>query len=381
MGTLAFFPWFTAAAPVAIGRYRLVPHRVGASLQAEPRLIDALLTAHLEPGGGPVESATLIQLAGRPLTAELGPGDEAGVHELAVAVAFALLARRTFFDAGPYLNAEHLRLALRRFTGSDPRTLQIVARRRDGHRWVAHGTGGFRTTRPPHAPRPPPCEVDAALASAVVAASGSPLGTALQEAIAAFLAGSGDADGTSSAQELFFLAAALERLTEAHDAAGSASGLAPRLVALLAPFVAGARTPRRLSTLRRLEVTAEPDRPPSTSIVEAWARDLHRARGAPGAGPRAYWPPRAHLLLGAHLFPLVVLVRLAAGGLRPLSDAERTALLAFPYLAGLRDPFARRRSLAAPNPHLWRRALEVAGRARARLQLAEILERTRRGAR
>ncbi len=381
MGTLAFFPWFTAAAPVAIGRYRLVPHRVGASLQAEPRLIDALLSAHLEPGGGPVESATLIQLAGRPLTAELGPTDEAGVHELAVAVAFALLARRTFFDAGPYLNAEHLRLALRRFTGTDPRTLQIVARRRDGHRWVAHGTGGFRTTRPPHAPRPPPCEVDAALPSAVVAASGSPLGTALQEAIAAFLAGSGDADGTSTAEELFFLAVALERLTEAHDAAGPAAGLAPRLVALLAPFVAGARTPRRLSTLRRLEVAAEPDRPPSTSILEAWARDLHRARGAPGAGPPAYWPPRAHLLLGAHLFPLVVLVRLAAGGLRPLSDPERTALLAFPYLAGLRDPFARHRSLAAPNPYLWRRALEVAGRARARLQLAEILERTRRAAR
>jgi hypothetical protein len=226
--------------------------------------------------------------------------------------------------------------------------------------------------------------VDAALASAVLAASGSPLGTALQEAIAAFLAGSGDADGTSSAEELFFLATALERVTEAPGGAGPTAGLAPRLAALLAPFVAGARVPRRLSTLRRLEASADPDRPPSTSpsssIIEAWAKDLLRARGAPGGGPRAYWPPKAHLLLGAHLFPLVVLVRLAAGGLRPLSDAERTALLAFPYLAGLRDPLARRRSLAAPNPHLWRRALEVAGRARARLQLAEILERTRRGA-
>jgi hypothetical protein len=376
MGALAFLPWVTVAAPAAVGRFRLVPHRVGASLQAEPRVVDGLLASWLEPGGGPVESATLVQVAGRTPTADLSPEDEAGLHQLGAAVALAALARRSFFD-GPYLNAEHLRLELRRFSGTDPRNLQVLARRRDGHRWVAHGTGGFRTSRPPHAPRPPPLELDGALAAAVLSASGTALGPPLQEAIGAFLAASGDGDGTPPARELFLLRTALERLAEAPGP----EGLPPRLVEHLAPHVAGARVPRRLATLRRLEAAAEPGRPPSASIAEAWARDLVRACRAPGAGgppgaPPAYWSPAAHLLVGAHLFPAAVLLRLAAAGLRPLADQDRTALLAFPYLAALGDPFARRRSLAARDPHLYRRALQVAARRRAQLQLAEVLART-----
>jgi len=376
MGALAFFPWVTVTAPLALGRYRLAPHRVGASLQAEPRVVDGLLSAWLEPGGGPVESATLVHVAGRALTADLSPADEAGLHDLAAAVALAALARRSFFD-GPYLNAEHLRFELRRFTGTDPRNLQVVARRRDGHRWVAHGTGGFRATRPPHAPRPPPLELDEPLAAAVLSAASSPLGPPLGEAIAAFLAANGDGDGTPPRSELFFLRAAIAAAVEAPGP----EGLPPRLTELLAPFVAGARAPHRLATLLRLEVAAEPGRPPSASIAEAWVRDLSRAcrGGGPGQGPPAYWTPQAHLLVGAHLFPLVVMVRLAQAGLRPLAAPDRTALLSFPYLASLRDPFARRRSLAAREPHLYRRALQVAGRRRAQLQLAEVLERARGG--
>ncbi|HVO18263.1 MAG TPA: hypothetical protein VMU15_03350 [Anaeromyxobacter sp.] len=372
MGALAFFPWVTVTAPAAVGRYRLVPHRVGASLQAEPRVVDGLLSAWTEPGGGPVESATLVHLAGQALTADLSPRDEAGLHQLAAAVALAALARRSFFD-GPYLNAEHLRFELRRFTGTDPRNLQVVARRRDGRRWVAHGTGGFRTARPPHAPRPPPLDLDEPLVAAVTAAPGTSLGAPLLEAIAAFLAASGDGDGISPAGELFFLRTALERIAEAPGP----EDLAPRLLELLGPFVAGARAPRRLATVRRLELAAEPGRPPSASIAEAWIRDLTRA--CRSSGPPAYWAPAAHLLVGAHLFPLAVMVRLARAGLRPLAAPDRTALLAFPYLAALRDPFARRRSLAARDPHLYGRALQVAGRRRAQLQLAEVLERTRGG--
>jgi hypothetical protein len=372
MSVLAFFPWFTIPAPISVGKFRLVPHRSGASLEAQPRLVDAILAPYQEPGGTPVESATLVHLAGRSLTDELGPAEEASLFRLGDAVAFAALARRGFFEAGPYLNADQLVLVVRRFTGGDPRSIQVVARRRDGRRFVAHGVGAFRFTRPPHAPRPPRFEVDAALASAVLEALVADGGDALRGALAAFQAAGADGDGSSTAQEVLSLATALERVLGC-----VARELPARLVAALAPHAGAARAPRRLATLRRFEGTVDPGAQPSATIAEAWARDLLRAgRAACGLRAACYWPPEAHLLVGAHLFPQLVLLRLAAAGLRPIAEADRGGLLAFPYLASLRDPFARRRSLAARNPHLWRRALEVAGRQLARIQLAEVLERT-----
>lgn len=372
MSVLAFFPWFAVPAPTSVGRFRLVPHRVGASLEAQPRLVDAILAPYQEPGGATVESATLVQVAGRSVTDDLGPAEEAALFRLGDAVALAALVRRGFFDAGPYLNPDHLELVVRRFTGSDPRAIQVVARRRDGRRWVPYGVGTFRVTRPPHAPRPPRFEVDAAVASAVLDAFTADGGASLREAVGAFLAAGADGDASSAAQQVLSLAAALGRLLGC-----TAEELPARLASVLAPFAGAARAPRRLGTLRRFEATTEPGSPPSAGIVEAWARDLLRARRVV-SGERAacYWPPEAHLLLGAHLFPQLVLVRLAAAGLRPIAEADRGGLLAVPYLAALHDPFARRRSLAARNPYLWRRALEVAGRHLARIQLAEVLERT-----
>jgi hypothetical protein len=376
MTVLAFFPWFTAPAPASVGRFRLVPHRVGASLEGQPRLVDAVLAPYQEPGGAPVDSATLVHLDGRSLTDDLGPAEEAALFRLGDAVAFAALARRGFFEGGPYLNPDQLALVVRRFTGSDPRAIQVVVRRRDGRRWVTHGVGAFRFTRPPHAPRPPRFEVDTALASAVLEAMTAAGGDSLRGALAAFQVAGADGDASSTAHQVLSLATALERLL-----GGVAAELPARLLAGLGPLAKVARAPRRLATVQRFEARVEPSTPPSGTIAEAWARDLLRAgRVACGLRAACYWPPEAHLLVGAHLFPLLVAARLAAAGLRPLSDADRGGLLAFPILASLRDPFARRRSLAARSPHLWRRALEVAGRQLARIQLAEVLERTGGGA-
>jgi len=377
MSMLGFFPWTTVAAPVSVGPFRLVPHRVGNSLEAEPRLVDAILAPYQEPGGGPVESATLVRVAGRAHTGDLDEEEQTRIYQLADAVAFAVLSRRGFFEVGPYWNRDQLAFVLRRFTGNDPRALQMVARRRDGRRWLAHGIGTFRTTRPAHAPRPPTLELDAPLAAALLAAFAAPGGTSIRASVAAFLAANGDGDGISTGEELHLMVLAFEQLL----GPPGEGELPQRLLALLDPFVSRARAPRRLSTLQRLEASVELGTPPSSSIVEAWARDLLRARrGAPPGGGRSasYWPREAHLLVGAHLFPAAVLARLASAGLRPITEADRKPLLACAYLASLRNPFARRRSLAARNPHLWSRALEVAGRHLARIQLAEVLERSRR---
>lgn len=376
MSTLAFFPWFTIAAPVQLGIFRLVPHRVGASLEAEPRLVDALLAPFQEPGGAPVESATVVEIGGRAVMGDPDPERQARLHQLGDAVALAALARPRLFEAGPYWNRDHLAFTLRRFTGSDPRALQVSIRRRDGRRWAAHSPAAFRVVRPPHAPRPGPLELDRTVAAALLEAFGGGRGGALREAVPAFLAAGGDGDGTSAGHELLWLATAFERLLETDGE----EELPARLLALLDPFVARARVPRRLSTLQRLEGSVEAGGPPSSSIVEAWARDLLRARRAVRQGGQpggSYWSPEAHLAVGSHLFPAAVLARLAALGLRPIAETDRGPLLACAYLTALRDPFARRRSLGVRKPWLWQRALEVAGRQLARIQLAEVLERAR----
>jgi hypothetical protein len=135
MSTLAFFPWLTLPAPVALGSYRLVPHRVGASLEPEPRIIDALVSTFQEPGGHAVESALLVQLQGRPLTAELSPEELGALQRLADAVVFGALAQRSFFVAPGSPGGPQLAFALRRFTGSDPRALHVLVPRREGTSW------------------------------------------------------------------------------------------------------------------------------------------------------------------------------------------------------------------------------------------------------
>lgn len=376
MSTLAIFPWVSLPAPLELGRFQLVPYRTGTSLQPEPRIIDALLGAFQEPGGRPVESAVLVRVPGRALTADLTPDEVASAHLLGDAVAFGALARRSFFDPRAHVSGAQLAFVLRRFTGSDPRALQVAVRRRDGAVWVAH-EGAFRTTRPPQARPRAALELDPTTVSALLDALAAPGGADLRDAVAAFLAASADAGG-GSAQELAWLVTAFERLLGAPPG----GELPRRLIALVGDFTARAREPRRLGTLRRREAAAERERAPSASILEAWARDLLRAReGRSGSGRGgAYWSPEAHLLLGAHVFPAAVLVRLAAAGLRPLADADRKALLACPYLTSFRSPFARRRSLVARDPHLWHRGLEAAGRQLARLQLQEALQRAGMGA-
>jgi hypothetical protein len=378
MSTLAFFPWVTLPAPVVLGKYRLVPHRVGASLEPEPRVIDALLSAFQEPVGRPVESAVLVHLHARALTADLPPEERAGLHLLADAVIFGALARRRFFDDRTSGGGAQLDFVLRQFTGNDPRALLVSVRRREGARWVAH-EDPTRMARPVPARHRAGLEADWSLVGSLLDAFAAPRGAELRDAIAAFITGSDDRGTTAVAHELLWLITAFERLL-----GGPGEGELPgRLVSLLDPFVARARAPRRLVTLRRLEATVEGGREPSASILQAWARDLLRARVECSVGRRgaAYWSPEAHLLVGAQVFPAAVLARLAAGGLRPLAEADRKTLLACPYLASLRDPFARRRSLALNDRYLWRVALLVAGRQMAQIQLEDVVARAGRGVR
>ena len=101
MSVLAFFPWFTIPAPATVGSFRLVPHRVGASLEAQPGSSTRSWRPTRSPAGAPVESATLVQVAGRPSSTTRARTRRPPCSGWADAVAFAALARRGFFEAGP----------------------------------------------------------------------------------------------------------------------------------------------------------------------------------------------------------------------------------------------------------------------------------------
>jgi hypothetical protein len=377
MSMLAFFPWFTIAAPTSIAGFVLTPHRLGSSPDPQAKTIDSILEAYVEPGGKSIGSATVIHFAERELTAELSQEDRAALFEFAEVVAFAGLARRTFFGFGGYVNRDQFALIIQSFVSRDPRSVAITARRRDGHQLSGYPPGDYRTTRPPHVSNLTGYSIDVGLVGAVVRALGADMATPLGEPISSFNTANTDSNQTPVQHEVVAMIGAFERLV---DSSGMEKDLVERLLKLVAPFLSTARKCKRLSSINRFEASKGSRTPISTSITEAWIRDFFRVRNAFGHGRRApdrpaYWTPEAHLLYGAYLFPLAALVRLKAAGLYELSTRDTDALLAFAYFVSLRNPFAHRRSRAAKKRDLWNHALEAASNESRRAMIAKIVEK------
>lgn len=373
---LAFFPWYTAPEPLAIGRFELLPYEPGSFALAESRVIDAFLGSYTDAGGGrPVRSATIVRLTGREPTFDLTADERAAVFQFADIVAFSALARREFFAWGTtYVNRDHFRLIIQSIPPEGEGAVSIRARRRDGSRTTGYSSGEFRSMRPPHVSQGDNPAVDVSLVSALLAASETERWLPYEESIFSFNAANTDSDETPEQHETVAMVGAFQQLLEAD---GNALDIARKLLALIGPFLAPAPGGRRLLAVQHFEVARNARGGPSSSITEAWIRDFFHARNPFGHGRSrqdkpSYWTPRAHLLLGAYLFPLALLVKLANDGFYTLSDAERKRLFAFTYLARLRNPFRRRRLLGRRSAYAWNCALEAASRQRLRDELGEV---------
>jgi hypothetical protein len=198
----------------------------------------------------------------------------------------------------------------------------------------------------------------------------------LGEPIASFNIANSDSSQTPVQHEVVSMIGAFERLVDSPS--GKERDLVGPLVELVAPYLSTTRKCKRLASINRFEASHGAGTV-SASITEAWIRDFFHVRNAFGHGRRTpdrptYWTPEAHLLFGAYLFPLAVLIRLGAAGFYRMSSHDTDCLLAFPYFVSLRKPLARRRNPAAQKPYLWKHALELASREVLRAQIAAAWE-------
>lgn len=374
---LSFFPWYTAPEPKTIGRFQLVPYRPGSGTVANGAAVDAVLAAYTERGDRPVESVTLVRLDGRDVTSPLSADDRAALFQFAEVVAFAALARRGFFGFGfGYVNRDNFRLIIQSIPEGGDGSVSTRARRRDGWCMTGYGPGDFRSMRPPHVSQGDNPPIDEAVAGGLLAALASEKAQPYEEAIFSFNAANTDSDQTPEQHEVVSTVGAFQQLLEA---SGTGEDIAEKLVLLLGPFFAPDTGRRTLVALQRLHLDLPRKVGPFGCVPYMWMRDFYHVRNPFGHGRRrqdkaSFWTPMAHLLLGAYLLPLAMLVRLQKDGFYALSKSDRKRLFTFPFLARLRNPLARKRNPAAPKRYLWDRAMNAAREARMRAETSEALK-------
>jgi len=360
MTMLAFFPWMAVRQATVIEPYELVPWSPGGASPA----IEAILGSYTDRVGNPVSSATILRLREQALTRAYSDEERAALFEFAGVLGFTALARRTLCGrwGQNYANTSSLALVIQAFVEESPGFIAEVSRRRGGRLTAGMPMKLFQVRIPPHVEHLKSFEPDAALAAAGLSALEGSAADEYAEAIFSFNAANTDSSQVPEQHEVVALVGALERLV---GAKGSADDLALKLTGLLGPYLP---TDRQMHLARRQAFESENgalrnnQRIISASSLEAWARDLFRVRNAFGHGRRvndrkSAWRAADHLLLGAHIFPLALVARLAKDGLYQLRDEELVGLHAIPRLLGLREP-QRWRLQRGP---IWRYAIDAAG--------------------
>lgn len=370
---LAFLPWVTVDRAQTVRGYTLVPWRAGMLSPAG----DSVLAAYTDTVGNPIRSATLVHFEGEPITGDLSVDRRAELFDFAMALTFTALTRRELcsrYGIHSYANSDSFRLVIQGFQEEAPGSFANSARRRCGHLLIGYAPGLLQYRRAPHVEQVKDYLIDTRLLGAVLDALASPKGAVYEEAIFSFNAANTDSDRTPEQHEVVALVGAFERLLQTK---GNANELVPSVVGLVGALMPTDRG-RHLARLNAFErqhgaTNATGQRIISRSLLEAWIRDLYRVRNAFGHGRRTVdretsWTSTGHLLLGAHLFPFVVLAALARDSLYQLSDDDSALLYAFPWVAGLRNPLRARlqrgpiwpMAIAAGRDEIrWNRAMAI----------------------
>ena len=97
-----------------------------------------------------------------------------------------------------------------------------------------------------------------------------------------------------------------------------------------------------------------------------WMDDLCNLRGSVGHGHGvekypALWSPKQHLLLAAHVFPLLAKLHLAAAGLVTLTNDDKFGLAVFDRLVAAPDVLgAKRDEYGVAESYTWNEVLTQA---------------------
>lgn len=324
---LPFFPWLRIRpemSPLSVGRYKLLRFVRGREPGAPDQIaVDAVLEPYVaDARDQPVEQATLLQLNGHPLTADLTDAEVSDCFEFAELVALAGLSARRFFQPLGYTNRDVFTFVVQAFT--EPGAgIGLHARRRDGGTGIYAAPGVYRVRQPYHIPTFEPAGLGVPLLEALLRARESKDWEPIGDALTFFNRANTDGEFVPEQWEIVATVGAFERLLESDHKEDNL------VREFLKVWPAGADQP----PCDRVP----PERRGGRSILSVWLRDLFQQRSASAhgklaAGGSPLWQIREHLLLGAFAFPLLVKVRLARAGHYALNDRDRTDIEVFELL-------------------------------------------------
>lgn len=345
MPAVALMPWIWVEEPFDLGRVGVVPFEAPGASFPEP--VRRVLQVFRHGGGAPLTCATLFTVDGE-MVREYTDDDVAELTRVRLALTFSALLEREFFGYD-YCNADFFQTVIQQFRGTVD-GITAISRRRDGRTSSYCAVDEYEARAPEHvAPewtfKPRRDVIDAALAG-----FGDPDADQLWDALHSFERANTDAPGVLTATELVLMCGAFQSILGMQNKAKHL-----RLTRAFAQALGAAQEETvTVSDCSRLKSGS------SGSPRERWFQDFYATRGKLAHGRttlnhQGAWSADEHLLLGAFIFPRLVLLWLAERGYYQISHELSDDIAAFDHL--LCQPPTLFDKGVKPGSWVWREAL------------------------
>jgi hypothetical protein len=344
---IIFLPFLRLGAECPITGVDFLPLRdaqghVPPALASAEAPLKKILSSYIDKRGKPLDNCVVATVPGRGW--DLSPDDMPLVMRAASFLFLCCWSANQYFGHGANVNATAFRTVGQSYTGTAPDRITIVTRLRDGESWAAgyrHGEVKF--------PMPVQCSdrelasVDEPLRAAldVAATAGSPTFTRLRSAMPFVeLANTNDHLMDQNA-EAILMGSAFDQLLIA-GGKSSARNLGRTFGALFAEFgntkVREARTVRPDIEINRQYAAAQSE----WWVHRKWIEELYDARSqgvhrGHQSTRKWGWSLFEHLVMAAHVFPLVVKLLLQREGRYSLADRDCGSARAVDKLLAVTD--------------------------------------------
>ena len=344
MSMLAFMPWYAIDAQVAVGGYVFRPFVRGVQPfgtgTPQQLTVDNVLEPYITQLQKPITEATLVEYPGKSIFDDLNEDERDELFVLSEIITFTGLSQRQFFGVHRSVCQENFSLIIQGFKPGDERSAAIHSRRKDGRDINFMTDDVFRVHCPFHITINSSMQLDTRAIEALMNARNLAIWPAIEESIFWFNRANTDSPTVLPQSEIVMMIGAMERLFNLPG--GKEKALAKAVKELFKPM-----HPVEVLSCGRI-----PKDWRVKSVMEAWIKDLFRLRGNFGHGKKeatylSRWKMHEHLLLSAHIYPLLVKLMLNRSGLYPLSRTELSDTDSFESLACANlfeeDPITRER--------------------------------------
>ncbi len=313
MSRLSFFPWWSLEDQLEFEGFVVTPYQRGrlpagdgSDLQVE---VDRLLGAYLYTPKIPIENAAILKLDGKHVNSDLSDDESALAYDISQIITTSALSKRELFSQFGYWNSTDLSFSSVTYTSAEDHIVHRT-RRRDGERThLVADAYSFHVDRPFNTNPNERIQLDAALLRALLTARRkSPAWPDLLDALRGFNGANTDGHEVSEQQEVVLLAGAFQRLL-------GGSYEESRIMKWFSKyfnsfFSLDISESKRLSGRKGLH---------DKYLFAAWHREFQKLRnnyahGKSTSDGNYAWTTFEHLILGSHLFPLLLKRKLEIDG-------------------------------------------------------------------